>query len=117
MNCIYETDARWWHFAASLTMEKGDSYNANAESYVDSVKGITDKRQRGSMATKTVIITKTKRTGNVNVKKEGFLSRDRNKAGMIALISTTLTKMGCYVVLSSGDADVQIVKNNITIPS
>ena len=47
-------------------MEKGDSYNAIAESYVDSEKGITDKRQWGSMATKTVIITKTKRTGNVN---------------------------------------------------
>ncbi|KAH3868707.1 hypothetical protein DPMN_031859 [Dreissena polymorpha] len=47
-------------------MEKSDSYNAIAESFVDSVKGITDKRQWGSMATKTVIITKTKRTGNVN---------------------------------------------------
>ncbi|KAH3789670.1 hypothetical protein DPMN_167856 [Dreissena polymorpha] len=43
-------------------MEKGDSYNAIAESCVDSVKGITDKRQWGSMA---VIITK--RTGNVNI--------------------------------------------------
>ena len=64
MNCIHETDAGWWHFAASLTMEKGDSYNAIAESYVDSEKGITDKRQWGSMATKTVIITKTKRTGD-----------------------------------------------------
>ncbi|KAH3754758.1 hypothetical protein DPMN_189439 [Dreissena polymorpha] len=47
-------------------MEKGDSHNATAESYVDSVKGITDKRQWGSMAMKTVIITKIKRTGNVN---------------------------------------------------
>ncbi|KAH3817055.1 hypothetical protein DPMN_118584 [Dreissena polymorpha] len=66
MNCIHKTDACWWHFAESLTMEKGDSYNAIAESYVDSVKGITDKRRWGSMATKMVIITKTKRTGNVN---------------------------------------------------
>ena len=77
------------------------------------------------MATKTVIITKTKRTGNVNhivsfsketecsCKKEDFLSRDRNKAGMIALISTTLTKMGFYVVLSLGDADVHIVKATV----
>ncbi|KAH3866143.1 hypothetical protein DPMN_029198 [Dreissena polymorpha] len=48
-------------------MEKGDSYNAIAESYVDAVKGITDKRQWGSMSTKTVIITKTQRTGNVNL--------------------------------------------------
>ncbi|KAH3886724.1 hypothetical protein DPMN_010737 [Dreissena polymorpha] len=47
-------------------MEKGDSYNAIAESYVDLVTCITDKRQWGSMASKTVIITKTKRTGNVN---------------------------------------------------
>ncbi|KAH3711610.1 hypothetical protein DPMN_071281 [Dreissena polymorpha] len=47
-------------------MEKGNSYNAIAGSYVNSVKGITDKRQLSSMATKTVIITKTKRTGNVN---------------------------------------------------
>ena len=47
-----------------LTMEKGDSNNALAESYVDSEKGITDKRQWGSMATKTVIITKTTRTGD-----------------------------------------------------
>ncbi|KAH3865127.1 hypothetical protein DPMN_028166 [Dreissena polymorpha] len=47
-------------------MEKGDSYNAIAESYVDSVKGITDKRQWGLMATKTMIIAKTKRTENVN---------------------------------------------------
>ncbi|KAH3836655.1 hypothetical protein DPMN_110026 [Dreissena polymorpha] len=45
-------------------MEKGDSYNAIAESYVDSEKGITDTRNCGSMATKTVIITKTKRTGD-----------------------------------------------------
>ncbi|KAH3734284.1 hypothetical protein DPMN_040723 [Dreissena polymorpha] len=47
-------------------MEKGDSYNAIAESYVDSVTGITEKRQWGSMARKTVIITKTKCTGNVH---------------------------------------------------
>ena len=64
MNCIHETDAWWWHFAASLTIEKGDAYNAIAESYADSEKGITDKRHWGSMATKTVIITKITRTWN-----------------------------------------------------
>ncbi|KAH3775890.1 hypothetical protein DPMN_177300 [Dreissena polymorpha] len=32
---------------------------------------------------------------------------------MIALIRTTLTKVGCYVVLSSGDADVEIVKSTV----
>ncbi|KAH3858074.1 hypothetical protein DPMN_100693 [Dreissena polymorpha] len=37
---------------------EGDSNNALAESYVDSEKGITDKRQWGSMTTKTVNITK-----------------------------------------------------------
>ncbi|KAH3794574.1 hypothetical protein DPMN_148114 [Dreissena polymorpha] len=51
-------------------MENGDSNNAIAESYEDSEKGITDKHQWGSMATKTVIITKTTPTGadetNVN---------------------------------------------------
>jgi len=111
-------------------MEKGDSYNAIAESYVDSEKGITDKRHWGLMATKTVIITKTKRTGddetNVNhivsfrketecscKKGKTFSSRDRNNAGMIALISITLTKMGCYVVLSSEDADVKIVQATV----
>ena len=41
------------------------------------------------------------------------MSRDRNKAGMMALISTTLTKVGCYVVLSLGDADVEIVKATV----
>jgi len=45
-------------------MEKGDSYNTIAESYVESEKAITDKRQSGSMVTKTVIITKTNRTGD-----------------------------------------------------
>ncbi|KAH3724393.1 hypothetical protein DPMN_050210 [Dreissena polymorpha] len=110
-------------------MEKGDSYYAIAEFYADSVKSITDQRQWGLMSTKTVIITKSKRTGNVNhivsfsketecsCNKGRILSRDRNTAGIIALISTTLTKMGCYVVPSSGDADVQIVKYSLTIPS
>ncbi|KAH3815062.1 hypothetical protein DPMN_143581 [Dreissena polymorpha] len=45
-------------------MKKGDANNALAESYEDSEKGITDKRKWGSMATKTVIITKTTRTGD-----------------------------------------------------
>ncbi|KAH3768416.1 hypothetical protein DPMN_169628 [Dreissena polymorpha] len=44
--------------SALLTMEKGDSNKAIAESYIDSEKGIKDKRQWGLMATKTVIITK-----------------------------------------------------------
>ena len=43
-------------------------------------------------------------------KKEDFLSRDKNKADIIALISAALTKRGCHVTQSPGDADVDIVK-------
>ena len=46
-------------------------------------------------------------------KKEDFLSRDKNKANMIALISTALTKRGCHVIQSPGDADVDIVKATV----
>ena len=46
-------------------------------------------------------------------KKEDFLSRDKNKADMIALISTALTKRGCHVIQSPGDADVDIVKATV----
>ena len=35
-------------------------------------------------------------------KKEDFLSRDKNKADVIALISTALTKRGCHVIQSPG---------------
>ncbi|KAH3801727.1 hypothetical protein DPMN_155388 [Dreissena polymorpha] len=38
------------------------------------------------------------------------MNRDKNYAGMIALISTALTKRGCYVGLSTGDVDVDILK-------
>ena len=46
-------------------------------------------------------------------KKEDFLSRDKNKEGMITLISTELTKRGCRVIQASGDADVDIVKATV----
>ncbi|KAH3712567.1 hypothetical protein DPMN_072317 [Dreissena polymorpha] len=42
--------------------------------------------------------------------RDDFWSRDKNKAGMIAQISTSLTKMGCNVVVPQGNADVEIVK-------
>ncbi|KAH3877646.1 hypothetical protein DPMN_001522 [Dreissena polymorpha] len=32
---------------------------------------------------------------------------------MIALISTALTKSGCYVILSPGNADIDIVKETV----
>ena len=41
------------------------------------------------------------------------MSRDKNKADMIALISTALTKRGCHVIQSPGDADVDIVKATV----
>jgi len=66
----------------------------------------------GDDETKVNHIVKAKKQ-NAHVKKEDFLSLDRNKAGMIYLISTTLTKMGCFVVLSLGDADVEIVKATV----
>jgi len=46
-------------------------------------------------------------------KKEDVLSRDKNKADMIALISTALTKRGCHVIQSPWDADVDIVKATV----
>ena len=46
-------------------------------------------------------------------KKEDFLSRDKNKADMIALISTTLIKRTWYVIQSPGDAYVDIVKATV----
>ncbi|KAH3690072.1 hypothetical protein DPMN_192070 [Dreissena polymorpha] len=42
--------------------------------------------------------------------KVDILSLDKN---MIALISTALTKMGCYVILSLRDADVDIAKATV----
>ncbi|KAH3853531.1 hypothetical protein DPMN_096056 [Dreissena polymorpha] len=47
---------------------------------------------------------------NVHEKKEEFVSSDKNKAGMIALINTALK---CYVVVSPGDGDVDIVKATV----
>ena len=39
--------------------------------------------------------------------------RDKNKADMIVLISTALTKRGCHVIQSPGDADVDIVQATV----
>jgi len=46
-------------------------------------------------------------------KNEDFLSRDKNEADMIALISTALTERVCHVIQSPGDADVDIVKATV----
>jgi len=45
-------------------------------------------------------------------KKEDFLSRDKNKADTIALISTALTERGCHVIQSPGDADIDIIERS-----
>ena len=48
-----------------------------------------------------------------HAKKDDFLSRDKNKADMLALISIALTERGCHVIQSPGDADVDIVKATV----
>ncbi|KAH3860675.1 hypothetical protein DPMN_023586 [Dreissena polymorpha] len=50
---------------------------------------------------------------NDHAKNEDFVSRDKNKAGKIALISTALTKRGCHVLVSPADADVDIVNATV----
>ena len=44
---------------------------------------------------------------------EDFLPREKNKADMIALISTALTTKGCHGIQSPGGADVDIVKATV----
>jgi len=41
-------------------------------------------------------------TMSFHAKKDDFLSRDKNKADMVALISTALTERGCHVIQSPG---------------
>ena len=41
------------------------------------------------------------------------MSRDKNQASMIAIISAALTKKGCHDIQSPGDADVDIVKATV----
>ena len=50
---------------------------------------------------------------DISGKKEDFFFRDKKKADMFALISTALTKRGCHVIQSLGDADVNIVKATV----
>ena len=46
-------------------------------------------------------------------KKEAFLSRDKNKAALITLITAALIRKGCHVIQSPGDADVDIAKATV----
>ena len=111
------------------TTRKGDSYNALAESYADStvrhyrqatvvfdgygegpsMKDNTRQRRGKNLHPIVSFTAETEFSG----KKEDFLSRDKNKADMIALISTALTKRGCHVIQSPRDADIDIVKATV----
>ena len=86
----------------------GDTQNAIAEFYAD----FTDKQQgldgyEDSPYIKD--ITHQRRT-HVDHAKFSIFSRDKNKAGMITMITTALTKRGCYVLVSPGGADNDIIK-------
>ena len=112
-----------------LPWKKGDSYNAIAESYAEftvrcygqvtvvfdgygegpSIKDSTHQRRGKNLHPIISFTAETEFSG----KKEDFLSRDKNKADMIAVISTALTKRGHHVIQSPGDADVDIVKATV----
>ena len=106
-----------------LPWKKRDSYNAIAESYADFTvrhygqatmvfdgcgEGPSIKETRKKPAES--FTAETEFSG----KKEGFLSHDKNKADMIALISTALTKRGCHVIQSPGTQTlIDIVKATV----
>lgn len=132
MNSIPKTDCYMLvggSLLHGLPWKKDDSYNTIAESYADftvrhygqatvvfdgygegpSIKDNTHQRRGKNLHP---IVSFTKET-QFSGKKEDFLSRDKNKANVIALISTALTKRGCHVIHSPGDADVDIVKATV----
>ncbi|KAH3882947.1 hypothetical protein DPMN_006894 [Dreissena polymorpha] len=125
MNCIDETDCYVLDGGSlrnRLPRTKGYTNNVIAESYAD----FTDKQQWCSMVTKTVLLSKISHTRDEqkNVKVNLSMSfnkeqqmrpffRDKDKQGMIALISTALTKRGCYFLVLLGYADVYIVKAKV----
>ena len=111
-----------------LQWKTRDSYGTIAQSYADftvrhyglatvvfdgygggpSIKDNTHKR-RGQNTHPIVHFTEeTEFSGRP--KKDDFLSRDKNKEGLIALISSEMRKKGCNVINAPGDADVEIVK-------
>ena len=132
MNSIPETDCYVLDGGSllhRLPWKKGDSYYAIAESYGDftvrnygqatvvfdgygegpSIKDNTHLRRGKNLHPVISFTAETEFSG----KKEDFLSCDKNKADMIALISTALTKRRCHVIQSPGDADVDIVKATV----
>ena len=112
-----------------LPWNKGDLYGAIAESYAEftvrnyglatvvfdgygagaSIKDNTHQRRGKNLHPVISFTEETEFSG----KKEDFLSRDKNKAAMITLISAALIRKGCHVIQSPGDADVDIVKATV----
>ena len=121
MNSVPETDyyvLDGGSLLHCLRWETGDSYGAIAESYVDFTvrhysqatvvfdgygEGPSIKDNTYQEKNMHPIVSFTPET-EFSCKKDDILSRDENKADMIALIST-------------GDADVDIVKATLNIPS
>ena len=115
-----------------LPWKKSDSYNAIAESYADfTVRNygqatvVFDGYGKGPSLTENThqrrgkhlhpIVSFTAET-EFSGKKEDFLSRDKNKADMIALISTVLTKRGCHVIQSPGTQTLILLSQLLNDP-
>ena len=108
--------------------KKDDLYNALAESHAEFTVDTTDKRQWCLMAMVKALHKRqhTLETGKnlhpivsftvetqFSGKREDILSHDKNKADMIDLNSTTLTKRECHVIREPGDADIDIAKTTV----
>ena len=129
MNSLPETDCYVLYSGSllhRLPRKIGDSYGVIAECYADftvrhyggvkfdgygegpSIKDNTHQRRGKSMHPVVSFTVETEFSG----KKDDFLSRDENKADMIALIITALywKRMPCQ---SPGDAGVDIVKATV----
>ena len=117
MNSIPETDCYVLDGGSllhCLPWNKSDSYYAIAESCADltvrnygqttvmfdgyregpSIKDNTHPRRGKNLHPIISFTAQTEFSG----KKEDFLSRDKNKADMISLITTALTKRGCHFI-------------------
>ena len=112
-----------------LPWNKGDSYGTIAESYAEftvrnyglatvvfdgygagaSIKDNTHQRRGKNLHPVISFTEETEFSG----KKEAFLSRDKNKAAVITLITAALIRKGCHVIQSPGDADVDIAKATV----
>ena len=135
MNCIPKTDCYVLDGGSllhRLPWKKGDSYKAIAESYAEftvrhygqatvvfdgygegpSIKDNTHQRRGKNLHP---IVSFTAET-EFSCKKEDFFTRDKNKADMIALTSTALTKRGCHVIQSPGTQSPQLLNDPVIAP-